>query len=243
MSHGKFLSPLSMKIADATIASALKYQKVFLLEVGNKRPPSDQTWAERALLLTHEDPSAAEMAAAFAFWSMRTAAKDGAAHWLVGERDGAKPVAAKVVSHWWDSIGGYRRGLRDRIVEFIKDPARAIAQLEVDIDLGGALDGILSVPRMSWDSAEVKTDIFHFCPNMDSTFMLALIKLFGSKDVARALRVCELPACKRIFISLPPPGGGPRPRYCVPEHREMAARLTGAERTAKWRKNQARKKK
>jgi hypothetical protein len=241
MSQRKSSGPLLCRIANETIQRALTLQKVLLIEIGSSKPASDQLWAERALLLTHQHPTPEELSLAFTFWYERSAAKgDAASRWLVGTTEGAKPAARKLVLNWWDSIGGYRRGLRARVLEIIDDPTKALVALELDMD-AGALTDILAVPRMWWDGEEVRTDLFYFCPTMESAFTLALVKLFASKSIKAALRICALKQCERIFISQPPPGGGPRPSYCTSEHRELAARLTGAERTARWRKNQARK--
>src|ERR1700722_7890139 len=224
----------------------IRAQKDLLALIRNDEPATDQEGVERSLLLTLQHPTDLELELAFNFWALDQGGSvpkhsRGRAS-VIRANPRAKPTCPfrDMWLRWWDSIAAYRSGLRGRVLEAIGgavDIDRARAALEVDFD-AGALRDILVVPRLWWDGHEVKTDLFYLCPTMESRFTLACVKLIGSRRTAESLRVCALEACGRIFISQPPPSGGPRPSYCTAEHRELAARLTGAERTARWRKNQ-----
>jgi hypothetical protein len=250
-------------VSQSVIEKALEAQEALLIRVKHSSPASDAEIAEHGLLLTHLDAQPPEISRAFAFWvtdlgsavlnpgrkvqRLCLRAKHGSNPKKPEfERDSdGKRRESQDHLEWWESIRGYRLGLRGRVLEMLGETTdertanieRARTKLKEESD-AGALLRILIVTRMWWDGAEFRTDPFYMCPSEEGWFMLALIKIFG---FAPMLRACRLESCGRVFISRPPLGGGPRLKYCVPDHREIATQLTGAERTAKWRSRQARK--
>jgi hypothetical protein len=143
---------------------------------------------------------------------------------------------------WWDYHKDHCERFRSAVESIISDKKAARLRLQPEIE--EALKKVVAVPRIGWNRRELTKDIYYMCEDIVGVFgySLALMLAVNGK-IGKALKKCKFEYCGRLFLSFPPPTGGPRPVYCDPEHKKMADGITGAERTARWREKKRRQSK
>ena len=98
-----------------------------------------------------------------------------------------------------------------------------------------SIQELVLVPSLTWEDSSPKTTIKYAALDVCGVLGYTLILLLDRRENRiELIRKCKL--CDGFFMLAK--GGRPR-LYCTDEHRVKAAALTGAERTAKWRKNKA----
>lgn len=143
---------------------------------------------------------------------------------------------------WWGEIKDERLALAESLDLVMQDAEKARVVLQSKIVT--AIANLAIIPTLKWESGSARTEIYYCSKDVAIQCGFALMRLLDIQaDLGKALRRCKLPECNRFFLSFPPPGGGPRLRYCPDtDHQLIAARLTGPARTQRSReKARARK--
>ena len=234
-------------------------QDLVLIGIATARPLSSREIGERALTLTLTDADPSEKQAAFEY--MKNFGSHGKSRSAIKQRlDDPKVLAineeqagltneelvqrtrvliAGFADRWWASIEDHRKWFRAAVESIISNSEAARGRLRPEIC--AALDRVVAVPRVNWNGRESTTDIYYMSDDIVGLFGYSLtLMLDVNGEISKALKKCKLQSCGRLFLSFPPPTGGPRTDYCDPEHKLMADKLTGAERTARWREKKRR---
>jgi hypothetical protein len=191
---------------------------------------------QRSLLLTLTTPKPREIADAWAF--RRIFGSIGLPPFEPAPHQ-AKPMQ-KGADQWWERISKQRAWFRIAVGSIVDDASVARKRLHADIDVG--LGNGLKLPRFEWDGRKLQESVIFVCSDIESVLAYALVRMLDERDgIWKALRRCKLVSCCRFFLSYPPPGGGPRPQYHTSNCQLAAAKLTGSDRTTKWRRKKQRK--
>jgi hypothetical protein len=249
------MSPSKPGKARSVAAELADLQKLLLDSIGDDPPLSELELIERALMLTLSNPSIHETSRAFEYviqfgsHGKTTEQVEKGVHAPTvlpinaqqmamsrQELTGlAKRAFKEIARRWWDAIIDERLKFRWAVELIISNPRNARKELSPYM-IEPALNGLVAVPRLSWNGRKLRTDIYYYSHAIEGAIAYALMLMLDTdKKIGEALRVCKLEYCDRIFLSKPPQKGGPRPRYCNPEHKLASDKLTGAERTARWR--------
>ena len=234
-------------------------QQILLDYIGDDPPLSEREIVERALLLTLSHPKAREVTRAIQLTMRLGSHGESVEHMeqrienpsVLPTRDQvhmskhklqklAKKWRAAMDQVWWDSIAEQRRWFRSSVQSIVENPRTARKTLAPFIN--AARKEIAVVSRLTWNDRWATTDIYYHCVTTDAVMAYALMRILDEKtDLSKALQMCKYEFCDRLFLAFPPPGGGPRPKYCKPDHKLDSDRLTGAERTERWRRKKAKK--
>ena len=153
----------------------------------------------------------------------------------------ARSLGDEILGNMWISIETDRIRFREQIESVHDDRAAARKALRSEILVG--LSDLVPIPKLSLtDDWKVRSEIKYFANNISAlcSFALALL-LDESKGFGAALKTCQLSYCPNYFLSLPSPAGGRPPAYCSRTHQKITSKLSGAERTERWRKREAMK--
>ena len=232
-------------------------QAAVLEAIGDDPALSDEEIVRRALLLTLHDPTNREKQEARAFtscfgshgWSSADVERNldyprlapvNEKQRLMTDQEReqmARDVRDKSADRWWDRLSQQQSRIWfvDALEAIIADTDTAGLWLGPMID--AALEQVVPVPRINRNGGELITDVRYVCDDLDGIFGFTLALILDEKRrLRKAIKKCRYEYCGRLFLSFPPIGGGPRPSYCIPEHKRQADRQTGAERTERWRK-------
>jgi hypothetical protein len=156
-------------------------------------------------------------------------ARDIADYWKLPER-------ASQVLAWWQAIEEDRVWFREKLKAVLEGPTQARAQVENAAEL--LRDDMVLVPHRDWYVREPSARANFYPLSIGAACSHALLLLLDRRRMRKLgghLASCRLGCCQSYFLSVAPVGGGPRPKYCTPEHQRLATKLTGAERTRRWR--------
>lgn len=143
------------------------------------------------------------------------------------------------------------RAFRRTSVQLRKDFRHAVCLIANDQNgtteeirgfIDAALEDVKLYSTLTWTGKKQHIET-KYCPISDKAFVgLVLMMILDEKGkLYNHLRICKLDTCDNFFLSLPGPHGGGQQLYCKDDHRKDAVRQTGADRTALWRKNKAKK--
>lgn len=146
------------------------------------------------------------------------------------------------VRQWWTEIKAERTWFQERLITLIRGSREGKACLvneavELQAD-------VVPVSQRRWQNGEfvVETRLYPLSIKAAAAYvLLLLLDRKRLKKLGGNLARCRLDACGAFFLSVAPAKGGPRPKYCSQTHQGLAAKLTAAERTQRWRKRQAAK--
>jgi len=236
---------MSPKHQYETIYSELsRLQKLALDDIGPDPALSSREIVERALILTLSNAEPREKLLAF-YFVVRFGSHGESEADLRDRLDSpklARERKERFAEKWWAETKLKREWFCDQVESIISNAEAARRRLKADIREGWKR--VIRIPRVSWNDREFQREIVYVCPDIEAVFIYSLmLMLDASGEVGKALKKCKLSQCGRLFLSFPPVGGGPRPYYCDSEHKLMADRLTGAERTARWREKKRRQSK
>lgn len=150
------------------------------------------------------------------------------------------PGFKKRILQEWDSASKERQWFGYSLATIANRKRAAINKLRAELPVTPPDVFVLS--KLDWTYTNLcHTDKIVSLSVKGICIYVIMLLLDPSRDLGDALRRCKLEECSRFFLSFPSASGGPRPSYCKPEHRILAAKLTGPERTARWRKGKAKK--
>lgn len=141
----------------------------------------------------------------------------------------------------WSSISAERDRFREKLEMVYSDRAAARKELRSEVVKG--LGEIVPIPKLSLtDEWKVLPEVRYFALSVGAACAFALALLLDeSAGLGTALKKCKLSPCHNIFLSLPSAAGGRPPLYCNRDHQAEYAAQSGADRTQRWRKRQAKK--
>ena len=212
----------------------------------SRLPALDETEiVSRALAMAHEDALLEEMAHALHYCvgifthGIPFSSDDVKARYREFLRD--DPNFRKSTLDQWDSVAEERIWFREALATIAGRKRGAIKALHAE--LPDTPINVVVIPKMVWTGTALHRDDKVACLSVGGMCVYVVMLLLDmNRDLGHALRRCKLKCCNRFFLSFPSAAGGPRPSYCIPDHRIWAAKLTGAERTARWRAKQTTKK-
>lgn len=128
------------------------------------------------------------------------------------------------------------RAILDAIVE---NPTGALRRWEEDINdlLGKAASQV----TLQFQGGKIVQSIARELIGVEAWCGYAVMLILRDHSSRAVLRSCEL--CKAYFPSYGSKGGGPKPKYCSPEHSKLADKSRASERVMEWRLKRDRKKK
>jgi hypothetical protein len=126
-----------------------------------------------------------------------------------------------------------RRRLREALRKF--QSTRSVRELRARRKLSGVH---VDHARLIVNSRGEPVIYFNFeFLDFDAVIELLIVLLDDpNAGIGRYLRRCALSSCDRLFISRATSKGGPRPRYCGPEHQALADRQDAPIRMARKRR-------
>jgi len=142
------------------------------------------------------------------------------------------------VRDFWDATDTERAWFREALASIVDGRKGKVHELRRT--LTDHMDGVVFVPDVEWTGRSLveRTRVYALRP-MGALVYVVMLLLDEKRGHFKSLRQCKLDGCHRYFLSYST--GGRPPVYCCSEHRVLAASLTGAERTERWRKRKAKK--
>ena len=127
-----------------------------------------------------------------------------------------------------------------RALCLIQDGQGTDEELREFID--AAINDLILVSTLKWTGKKKHIET-KYCPLSDRAIVGITLMMISDESgkILDRLRICKLDSCDNFFLSMPGPYGGGLQLYCKGEHQKEAVRQTGANRTAKWRKEKAKK--
>lgn len=147
------------------------------------------------------------------------------------------PQIVNPVRDWWTRAAPEREWWRETLAIVIDGAAAERAQLAAEAQRIRDND-LLVIASPRWTGRESTIELRHFAQTLKAAcahVALLLLDQGRLKKIGGTVRRCAYEPCSEFFLSTAPKGGGPRPRYCRPEHRIEAVALSGPERTQRWR--------
>lgn len=157
---------------------------------------------------------------------------------LVGRKGSVRSKEDKelleLLEDWWGRSTKARHAFRQRVALVCDDPEAALRELGDEFK--GSLDRIHAPTRLHWDGRRLHVETSFTSLDGEAVLNYVLMLLLDeSRGLGALLRKCRLESCGNYFLTHSSPGGGPMPVYCCAEHRMIAASLTGADRTKRYR--------
>ena len=199
----------------------------------------------RVLALAHEDASIEEMEFALhysvGFFTHGVSPSSDSERAKYREVFSDYPDLKKRTLDEWNSVSEDREWFRGALATITSRKRAALKALRAE--LPDAPIDVVVIPKMIWTGKSLnRVDKIASLSVRGMSVYVIMLLLDSSRDLGHALRRCKLTCCRRFFLGFTSASGGPRPSYCEPAHRILAAKLTGAERTARWRAKKGRKK-
>jgi hypothetical protein len=139
--------------------------------------------------------------------------------------------------------GSVGRALRERLIRLLRSWTRHSRAARKPVK--GELQGVVTQAVVRVSGTGTRTVEIQYKPQDDDAVERLLTSFLHDPnlDIGERLRTCELPGCGWFFLSWSKPGGGPRPKYCQPEHQQEADRRDAVNRMARKRRKEARRNK
>ena len=227
----------------------------------------DVTFVQKALPLANRSVTPEESVEAFLLarsWQHRelgsnmphdtddlVSAQDGATTSVLGELVGTDELRIDELGSTEGELVKQAREFRRTSVQLRKEFRHALCLIandqngttkEIRCFIDAALDDVKLYSTLKWTGKKRHIET-KYCPVSDKAIvgLVLMMILDENRKLHNHLRICKLNICDNFFLSLPGPHGGGQQLYCKDNHRKEAVRQTGADRTALWRKNKAKK--